>query len=60
MAAQIVILYDMLQVIAPQSSWAQKLKSLIHKHQPNLKSMGFGELSLDDFFTQLAGCSKAG
>jgi len=53
LAAQIVIIYDLLQVIAPQNGWAQKVKDLIHEHQPNLKSMGFGELSLDDFFLKL-------
>jgi len=53
MAAQFVILYDMLHVVAPNNHWADRLRDLLQKHNPDLEAMGFEGLSLEEFFLRL-------
>jgi len=58
MAAQFVILYDLLKIVAPRNRWAERLKELLLKHKPDLKAMGFEEMNGENFFTRMERSSK--
>lgn len=53
LAAQVVIIYDLLKIIAPGNHWIERFKSLMDHHSPDLPAMGFQNLTLDEFLFKL-------
>jgi abortive infection bacteriophage resistance protein len=60
MAAQIVIIYDLLKIVAPDSRWLEKLRNLIDQYKPDLVSMGFSQQSAEEFFERLIRIESTG
>lgn len=53
LAAQFIILHDLLKHAAPDSRWDFRIEQLLGKYKPNLRQMGFEGMETAEFFQKL-------